>query len=316
MFASRSPRLATLPRLGSVIALLAAALAAATLHPPVMYRTAGARQAATRSGAGAVAAPAYFADWQAAVQAGAAADLRAMYSTQPPMEILVSTGVFDDAQREVNFWAQWHRLGLTHFGVEIIRLRFPGPGLQQVFFQGALEMKTQSGPRTFYLFVAQTWQRQEAKTWRIISGSRTDLSRLRQPNTLAANLFPSDADPRAAIASAQARAQRRHTRVLVVFGANWCYDCHVLDLALHHSDLTPLLEANYEVVDVDVGEFNRNLDVAARYHVPLSKGVPALAVLTSDGHLLYSQQNGEFEMARALSPDDLIRFLNAWKPTR
>ena len=261
----------------------------------------------------AVDAPPYFLAWRRAVEAGDAAALTALYSTHPPLEVLVSTGAFDDVAREVNFWAQWHRAGMTRLGVEMIRERRAGPGLQQFFFQAALPVQTHSGPRTFYVFAAQTWQHQ-AGGWRIISASRTDLARLRQPDSLAANLFPPNADARQEIAAALARARRRHTRVLLVFGANWCYDCHVLDLALRHSDLTPLLDANYEVVDVDVGEFNRNLDLAQQYGVPLAKGVPALAVLASDGRLLYSQKDGEFEAARTLGPDDLIRFLTRWAP--
>lgn len=256
--------------------------------------------------------PPYFAAWRKAVSGGDAAALSSFYSTQPRLEVLVSTGAFDDIAREVKFWAQWSRAGLTLLGIDMIAARQAGPGLEQVFFQAALPVHTRSGPRTFYLFASQTWQHQAAG-WRIISASRSDLSRLRQPDSLNANLFPPGADARRDITAALARARRRHTRVLLIFGANWCYDCHVLDLALRHSDLTPLLEANYEVVDVDVGEFNRNLDIAAQYGVPLAKGVPALAVLASDGRLLYSQKNGEFEAARALGPDDLVAFLTRWK---
>ena len=51
-----------------------------------------------------------------------------------------------------------------------------------------------------------------------------------------------------------------------------------------------------------------------QYHVPMKKGIPALAVLESDGKLIFSQQNGEFENARALGPDDLLQFLKKWKP--
>ena len=41
-----------------------------------------------------------------------------------------------------------------------------------------------------------------------------------------------------------------------------------------------------------------NLDLAGKYGVPLKKGVPALAVLSEHGALLYSQKNGEFEAMR------------------
>jgi hypothetical protein len=66
---------------------------------------------------------------------------------------------------------------------------------------------------------------------------------------------------------------------------------------------------------VDIGDDGKkNNDVAADYQVPLSKGIPALAVLDPDGKLLYSQKNGEWESARSMDPDDIITFLDKWKP--
>jgi hypothetical protein len=52
------------------------------------------------------------------------------------------------------------------------------------------------------------------------------------------------------------------------------------------------------------------------YNVPMAKGIPALVVLDSSGKLLFSQQNGEFERARALTPDELSAFLRKWKAPR
>ena len=102
---------------------------------------------------------------------------------------------------------------------------------------------------------------------------------------------------------------------MVVFGANWCYDCHVLDQAFHQTDVAPLLEQNFQVVHVDLGDDGKkNHDLAAEYQVPLEKGVPALAILGPDGKLLYSQKNGEWESAHSLDPDDIIAFLDKWKP--
>jgi thiol:disulfide interchange protein len=109
------------------------------------------------------------------------------------------------------------------------------------------------------------------------------------------------------------RAKKHNKRVLLVFGANWCYDCHVLDLAFQRRDLAPVLAANYEVVHVDVGEGDRNQDLMQEYQVPMAKGIPALAVLDENGKLLYGQQHGEFQRARALTPEQLVAFLRKWK---
>jgi thiol:disulfide interchange protein len=121
-------------------------------------------------------------------------------------------------------------------------------------------------------------------------------------------------DPGADTGVPASRRAKEHKRMLLVFGANWCYDCHVLDLAFHRSDFASVMEG-YEVVHIDIGpDGKKNVDVAQEFQVPLDKGVPALAVVGSDGKLLVSQKNGEFENARALTPEALLDFLNKWKP--
>ncbi len=99
-----------------------------------------------------------------------------------------------------------------------------------------------------------------------------------------------------------------------MFGANWCYDCHVLNKAFHSAELAPILAANYEVVHVSIGKGDQNLDLMEQYEVPRKRGIPGLAVLEPDGKLIYSQRNGEFENARALTPEDFLAFVEKWKP--
>jgi hypothetical protein len=59
---------------------------------------------------------------------------------------------------------------------------------------------------------------------------------------------------------------------------------------------------------------DKNLDIAKRYGVPLNKGVPALAVLSTSGKLLYSQKGGEFESMRQMQSSTVTGFLAQWKP--
>ena len=127
-------------------------------------------------------------------------------------------------------------------------------------------------------------------------------------------IYSESADAHAELKEALKKAAAEHKRVIVVFGANWCYDCHVLDTAFHRSDLAPILSANYEVVHVDIGKGEKNQDLMKQYEVPMKRGIPGLAVLDADGKLVYSQKNGEFENARALAPGDFLAFLNKWKP--
>ncbi|AIE86507.1 thioredoxin family protein [Fimbriimonas ginsengisoli] len=101
--------------------------------------------------------------------------------------------------------------------------------------------------------------------------------------------------------------------MILDFGGNWCGDCRVLDKYYHLEPNASLLKANFILVEVNIGRFDKNKDIAEQYGVPLEKGVPALAVLDATGHPLFSQKKGEFESMRSLSPATLTDFLKRWK---
>jgi thiol:disulfide interchange protein len=125
------------------------------------------------------------------------------------------------------------------------------------------------------------------------------------------NLYSETSDANADIAAALVRAHREHKRVLLDFGGNWCGDCQVLDIYYHQSPNAELLEKNFILVHVNIGQMDKNVDVAKRYNVPITKGVPALAVLDANGKLLYAEREKEFEHA---TPEAITAFLNRWKP--
>lgn len=126
------------------------------------------------------------------------------------------------------------------------------------------------------------------------------------------NLYPADVNVQVEIAQTLSDAGKEHKRVLLVFGANWCGDCYALDYGFHQPSIEPLLNANFKVVHVDVGRYDKNLDLAKKYQVDLDKGIPSLAVISPQGAVLYS--TAQFERARVMSEEDVIQFLNTWKP--
>ena len=190
-------------------------------------------------------------------------------------------------------------------GKESKKMESPG----DVSSQAILTLR-RAAPGKLYVALAPAWIQQGGR-WLFAGEQRQDLSQAARQK----DLYPASADANADIAAAlrQAAATRRH--VLIDFGANWCFDCHVLDDAFHSAEIAPELNRNFVVVHVDVGEFDKNLPLAEKYGVPLKRGIPALAVLDSHGKLLFSQKQGEFEKARSLAPEDILAFLNKWKPS-
>jgi thiol-disulfide isomerase/thioredoxin len=129
-------------------------------------------------------------------------------------------------------------------------------------------------------------------------------------------IYPDPSQAKADIAAALKTAAATHKRILVDFGGNWCGDCQVLDIYFHNPSNLPILEANFVMVHVNIGHMDENLDIAKEYEVPLEKGVPALAVLTEKGKLLYSQRNGQFEAMRRMEAGAVTQFLLQWKPVK
>jgi hypothetical protein len=219
-----------------------------------------------------------------------------------------------DISGDVRFWtgmkAKSMKIDVLQSGESQVQ-----PGTYQILFRAEIQLAEEGKEKTFYITEGQLW-RQQDKEWKLILAKRTEPSRLEQPADSKKNIYPATADAHADIKKALEKAGKEHKRVLVVFGANWCYDCHVLDLAFERDDIAPLVEANYEVVHVDVGEGDKNQDLMKEYQVPMDRGIPAIAVLDSTGKVLFSQKNGEFEKARALGPEDLVNFLEQWKPQK
>ncbi len=129
-------------------------------------------------------------------------------------------------------------------------------------------------------------------------------------------IYDDHANARQLVSAALRKASAEHKNVILDFGANWCLDCHVLDAQMHRGQLAGVIARNYEVVHISVGRYDRNLDLAAKYGIPLHKGIPALAVLNSRGKLLVAQKQGEFENARAMNPSSFLAFFEKWKPKR
>jgi thioredoxin 1 len=246
--------------------------------------------------------------WKAAVLAGDAAKLRTLYSSNPEARVILPLGE-TNTQADVAFWIGLKARGMK---LDIVQSTAPKTGQQQVAFQAEIKSAAQDKLQTVYVIDGQLWQ-QQGESWRIAATRRGDLTRLQQPLSTDKEIYVPGLNARVEIAQALKLAPQQHKRVLVVFGANWCFDCHVLDLAFRRPDVAAVLTPNYLVVHVDVGDYDKNLDIMQQYEVPKARGIPAIAVLDASGKLLYSQKGGEFEKARSLGPEDLVAFLNKWK---
>lgn len=121
-------------------------------------------------------------------------------------------------------------------------------------------------------------------------------------------VYDERADAKAAVESALKSAAANHKSVLLVFGANWCADCVALDHALKAQKSAGLLAKEFEVVKIDVGHFDRNMEIVTAYGKPIEEGIPAVVVLSPDNKILFTTRGGELANARTMNDEGVYGF--------
>jgi thioredoxin 1 len=116
------------------------------------------------------------------------------------------------------------------------------------------------------------------------------------------------ADAQSDVQQALQAARSNHHNVLLVFGANWCADCRVLDRALHGTSQA-LVDGKFNVVKIDVGNFDKNLELSQRYGNPIAKGIPAVVIVSPANQVIYSTKGGELADARKMGDQGIYDFL-------
>jgi thioredoxin 1 len=259
-------------------------------------------------------------NWKAAVLSGNKEALSAFYTTSPPARAKTPKGETLDPGEEPAFWSSLKPAGLDRLDIKVLEAKTLQPGVVALVLRIEAGIKTSAGEKPAIVSAAQVWV-QKLGEWKILSTQRGDpgakeARRLPEPAKPNTQLYPPPEEAQAEISSALAAASKDHKRVLMVFGGNWCYDCHVLDTTFRSKSFAPLVNANYHVIHINVGNYDANLDLAKKYEIPLEKGVPSLAILDPDGKLVVSQKKGEFESTVRIGPEDVVDFLKKWKPQR
>jgi thioredoxin 1 len=124
--------------------------------------------------------------------------------------------------------------------------------------------------------------------------------------------YNEQADAKAEVQRVVAEAKASNKPALLIFGANWCEDCRALDKSLKSEKNAALMAQEFRVVKVDVGRFDRNLDIANAYgdgrNSVIKKGIPAAVVISPKGDLIYATRAGELADARGMSESGIYDF--------
>ncbi len=145
-----------------------------------------------------------------------------------------------------------------------------------------------------------------------IEAPKVSISTLAQLQAPLPYPYDESANPNPAIAAAFERATKSGKRVLIDFGGNWCPDCRVLAGVMQLPEVKAFVGAHYEIVAVDVGRFDKNLDIVQRYGVTKLAGVPTVVIADASGKPVNVTNSAELANAREMSPQGIADWLARW----
>ena len=118
----------------------------------------------------------------------------------------------------------------------------------------------------------------------------------------------------ARVRAAAARAKKSNKLLLVDFGGNWCPDCRILAGLMEEPAAKAFLAKHYEIVLVDVGVMDKNLQIPARYGIAKVRAVPAVVVVAPTGKILNRGDEFALSDASTMNPQVVMNRLAAWIP--
>ncbi|MBV8656906.1 MAG: thioredoxin family protein [Burkholderiales bacterium] len=121
-----------------------------------------------------------------------------------------------------------------------------------------------------------------------------------------------NANAQADVDAALKRAKANGKRVIVDLGGNWCGDCRVFAGILDVPAVKKFVGEHFEVVLVNVGRYDTNLDIPARFGLEKPKAAPTTLIVSSQGKLLNADDLVALKDARSMTPQAVLDWLAHW----
>ena len=121
--------------------------------------------------------------------------------------------------------------------------------------------------------------------------------------------YDEKADANRAVDQAFARAKASGKRVMIEMGANWCSDCRILAGVMDLPEVSKFVGDNFETAEVDVGRFDRNQQIPARFHAKVD-GIPWIVIADPNGAILASGY--EITDGYHKTPQSMVDWIAKW----
>ena len=115
------------------------------------------------------------------------------------------------------------------------------------------------------------------------------------------------------IEAALAAAKAENKKALLVFGANWCHDSRALAAHFEKPRFQTLIQENYKLAYIDVGQKNRNIDQAQNFGVDSIVGSPTVFITLPDGTVLNADTAPTWRNAASRDEESIWTYFESYR---
>ena len=95
---------------------------------------------------------------------------------------------------------------------------------------------------------------------------------------------------------------------VVIFGGNWCPDCRILEGTLAMPTIEKFLQQHYQVMHIDIGRYDRNMELMDHLNIESKKGVPRVVILDLEKNIVNSSTSSEWTTARDRKQQEIYNY--------
>jgi thiol-disulfide isomerase/thioredoxin len=98
---------------------------------------------------------------------------------------------------------------------------------------------------------------------------------------------------------------------IIIFGGNWCPDCRILEGTLQLPTIKKYMIEHYEILHVDVGRYDKNMNLISYFKIPKEEGVPRVLVFDNKKNILNMESTKEWTTARDRKQQEIFNYFQA-----
>jgi len=98
---------------------------------------------------------------------------------------------------------------------------------------------------------------------------------------------------------------------IIIFGGNWCPDCRILEGTLQLPTIKKYMIKHYKIMHVDVGRYDKNMNLISYFKIPEEEGVPRVLVFDNKKNILNMNSTQEWRTARDRNKQEIFNYFQS-----